>query len=113
MTLALPKNEMSAIAGSANAATRTAANNTTLLFLIIPLLEEIKANLPPLELSILLSFPRPGNHLLLCPPYAHLAPQPDKSLQKKNRVFFRLNTIQFLACQPLFRGHRSPLAIPR
>src|SRR4030066_258049 len=40
-------------------------------------------------MSILLSLSRPGHHLLLFPPYAHLAPQPDKSLQKKNRVFFR------------------------
>src|SRR4030067_1597800 len=98
MTLAVPKNEMSAIAGTANAATKTRANNTTMLFLIIPLLEEIKADLPPLVLSILTSLSRPGHHLLLFPPYAHLAPRPDNSLQKNNRVFFELNTIQFNAC---------------
>src|SRR4030067_2989827 len=40
-------------------------------------------------MSILLTLSRPGHHLLLFPPYAHLAPQQDNSLQKKNRVFFR------------------------
>ncbi|GAB4365030.1 MAG: hypothetical protein Kow00128_07250 [Deltaproteobacteria bacterium] len=46
MTLAVPKNEMSAIAGMAYAATRAAASSTTRLFLIIPLLEEITTYLP-------------------------------------------------------------------
>src|SRR4030067_1405660 len=40
-------------------------------------------------MSILLSLSRPGHHLLLFPSSAPLAPQPDKSLKKKNRVFFR------------------------